>query len=175
MYIVNNIGICVNFMADQKMIENANNEFKNNVINGYGSKETSTVSDNNKIWVTFAESMGPMIRPIAKKVANKVLYSNDERYKKIKVLDIAAGHGFFGIEVGLLNKEAEIVGLDWKAVLEVAFKNAKSNNMENRYTKLPGSAFEFKSYGDDFDIVLVPNFIHHFNIEQNEIILKKII
>jgi len=42
-----------------------------------------------------------------------------------KVLDIAAGHGIFGISVAKQNPAAHIYAADWKNVLEVASKNAR--------------------------------------------------
>ena len=45
--------------------------------------------------------------------------------RKLKVLDIAAGHGLYGINFALNNPQAEITALDWKAVLEVAKENAQ--------------------------------------------------
>jgi hypothetical protein len=41
----------------------------------------------------------------------------------IKVLDISASHGAYGIEFAN-NPNAKIVGLDWPGVVEVALENA---------------------------------------------------
>ncbi len=48
------------------------------------------------------------------------------RYKpEGKILDIAAGHGLFGIAFAKNNPQAEIVALDWAPVLEVAKESAR--------------------------------------------------
>jgi len=36
----------------------------------------------------------------------------------LRVLDIAAGHGLFGIEVAKIDPRAHITAVDWAAVLE---------------------------------------------------------
>ena len=117
-----------------------------------------TVSDNNPLWVDFAHAMAPMMAPLAGPLGEIVLRHGAG---PMRVLDIAAGHGLFGIEVAKQNPEARVVGLDWAPVLEVAQANARKAGVEDRYLKLPGSAFEVE-YGGPYDIVLLTNFLHHF-------------
>jgi 2-polyprenyl-3-methyl-5-hydroxy-6-metoxy-1,4-benzoquinol methylase len=93
--------------------------------------------------------------------------------KKWKVLDIAAGHGLFGIALGRHNPNAEIVALDWPAVLEVAKENATVAGLTSRYRTLPGSAFDVE-FGSGYDIVLLTNFLHHFDIATCEALLRKV-
>jgi hypothetical protein len=70
-------------------------------IEGQGSVEPE-----NPIWVQFAHSMAPMMAPMAKPLGSIVL---SERRGPVRVLDIAAGHGLFGIEVARQNPEARVV------------------------------------------------------------------
>ncbi len=51
-----------------------------------------TVSHDNPIWVDFAKQMAPMIFPAAAEIADLVAGDGEMR-----VLDIAAGHGLFGV------------------------------------------------------------------------------
>ncbi|NIS32260.1 MAG: methyltransferase, partial [Actinobacteria bacterium] len=41
-----------------------------------------------------------------------------------RVLDVAAGHGLFGIALARHNPKAQVVAQDWEAVLAVAHENA---------------------------------------------------
>ena len=123
------------------------------VLPGDGS-----VQPENPIWVEFAHGMAPMMAPTAGPLGAIVLAGISG---PLRVLDIAAGHGLFGIEVAKLNAQAEITALDWAAVLEVAKSNARKAGVEGRYHTLPGSAFEV-DYGGPYDIVLLTNFLHHF-------------
>jgi ubiquinone/menaquinone biosynthesis C-methylase UbiE len=92
---------------------------------------------------------------------------------KWKVLDIAAGHGIFGITIAKNNPNAEIVALDWASVLEVAEENARSAGLADRFRKIPGSAFEV-DFESGYNIVLITNFLHHFDIATNEGLLRKV-
>jgi 2-polyprenyl-3-methyl-5-hydroxy-6-metoxy-1,4-benzoquinol methylase len=73
-----------------------------------------TVEPENPVWVQFAQTMSPMMAPMAGPLGRIVL---EGRRGPMKVLDIAAGHGLFGIEVAKQNKQAHVTGLDWAPVL----------------------------------------------------------
>src|SRR5271169_514258 len=103
--------------------------------------------------------MGPMMAPIAGPLGRVLL----EGFKgPMKVLDIAAGHGLFGIEVAKQNPEANVTGLDWAPVLRVAMDNARKAGVQDRYGMLAGSAFKV-DFGGPYDAVLLTNFLHHFD------------
>ncbi len=129
-----------------------------------------TVEPENPVWVQFAQSMGPMMAPMAGPLGKIVL---EGREGPIKVLDIAAGHGLFGIEVAKQNKQAHVTGLDWAPVLRVALENAQKAGVQERYNMLPGSAFDVE-FGGPYDVVLLTNFLHHFDAETCVGLLKKI-
>jgi ubiquinone/menaquinone biosynthesis C-methylase UbiE len=93
--------------------------------------------------------------------------------RKLKILDIAAGHGLFGLAFAKRNPQAEVVALDWPAVLEVAKENAAAAGVSDRYSTIPGSAFEV-DMGSGYDLVLVTNFLHHFDPPTCELLLKKV-
>jgi SAM-dependent methyltransferase len=129
-----------------------------------------SVEPDNPIWVQFAETMAPMMGPMAGPLAAAVL---EKHSGPIRVLDIAAGHGLFGIEVAKQNPQAEITGLDWAKVLEVALRNAKKAGVQNRFKMLPGSAFDV-DFGGPYDVVLLTNFLHHFDHLTCVNLLKKV-
>jgi ubiquinone/menaquinone biosynthesis C-methylase UbiE len=127
-----------------------------------------SVNPDNPIWVTFARAMAPMMVPAAHAIASHMPASGP-----LKVLDIAAGHGMFGITIAQRNPEAQIVALDWKAVLEVATENAAKAGVDGRYSTIAGSAFDV-DFGASYDVVLVTNFLHHFDAPTNEALLRKV-
>ena len=93
--------------------------------------------------------------------------------KSVKVLDIAAGHGMFGITIARRNPAAQVVALDWPAVLAVAMENAKKFGVADRVTPKAGSAFETE-YGDGYDFVLLTNILHHFDPPGCETMLRRV-
>ena len=127
-----------------------------------------SVEPDNPFWVLFARAMAPMMAIPAKAMAEQVAGRG-----RIRVLDIAAGHGVFGIAVAQRNPQADITAVDWKAVLEVAKENAVKAGVADRWHALPGSAFDV-DFGAGYDIVLLANFLHHFDPATNERFLRKV-
>ena len=132
--------------------------------------EEGTLGVENPIWVEFARSMAPMMMMPAEAISRLV---EADKGGKCRVLDIAAGHGLFGIDIARHNPQAEIVALDWASVLEVAKENAKKSGVASRYSTLPGSAFDVE-FGEGYDLVLLTNFLHHFDPPTCEELLRKV-
>ena len=121
------------------------------------------------VWVEFARGMAPLMAPLAGAVADLL---TTDRKAAWKVLDVAAGHGLFGISIGSHNPQAEIVALDWPAVLQVARANAEHAGLGHRFHTIAGDVFDV-DVGSDYDLVLLPNFLHHFAIDQCHLLLRK--
>ena len=117
-----------------------------------------TLARENPDWVRFAETMMPLMQMPAEIMATELRKGGEAQ----KVLDVAAGHGIFGIAVAKQNPAAHVYAADWKNVLEVASKNAQALGVADRYHLLPGSAFETE-FGTNYDLVLITNFLHHFD------------
>jgi hypothetical protein len=129
-----------------------------------------TMEPDHPIWVEFARAMAPMMSMPAEFIANLVGSSQGAKWK---VLDIAAGHGYFGIAIARHNPNATIVASDWHKVLEVAKEHAVKAGVAERYELLPGSAFE-TPFGTGYHLVLLTNFLHHFDPPTCETLLRRI-
>ena len=129
-----------------------------------------TIGPEHPIWVKFARGMAGLMSMPAQMMA-KLVDPNADR--KLKILDIAAGHGLFGINFATQNKQAEVTALDWKAVLEVAKENAQKAGVAERYSTIEGSAFDVE-FGSGYDLVLLTNFLHHFDPPTCETLLRKV-
>jgi predicted nicotinamide N-methyase len=163
------MGGVVEFMASPELMRAFLEDPISYVRNG-GATGSATLDPDHPLWVTFAKAMVPFMAPLAQSVAEQVAsWSPPPR----KVLDIAAGHGMFGIAIGKSVPQAEIVALDWKPVLAVAKENAEKAEIGSRYRTIAGSAFE-ADFGLDYDLVLLPNFLHHFDKETCVALLKKV-
>src|ERR1700735_4443625 len=121
------------------------------------------------MWVEFARSLASMMKIAAQLIPQS--FARDS--KPSKVLDISAGHGLYGIAFAKHNPNAKVVGLDWANVLEVAKENASKAGVSDRYSTIAGSAFDV-DFGSGYDIILIPNFLHHFDVATNEKVLRKV-
>ena len=132
----------------------------------------SGIGDNSKPederWVNFARSMGSMAVPMAGVLAQMIAPSSGP----VRVLDIAAGHGMYGITVAKILPNVQVTALDWPAVLEVAKENASKAGILDRYATRHGSAFD-ADLGEGYDYIFITNFLHHFDPPTNEKLLRR--
>jgi protein-L-isoaspartate O-methyltransferase len=133
-------------------------------------REEGTVAPEHPLWVKYAQAMSPMIAAPAQRMADLV---DPYPGSQLKVLDIAAGSGWYGIAFAQRNPKAEIFAVDWPQVLEVAAENARIAGIEDRYHRIPGSAFEV-GFGSGYQLALITNFLHHFDLDTCESLLKKV-
>jgi 2-polyprenyl-3-methyl-5-hydroxy-6-metoxy-1,4-benzoquinol methylase len=162
------MGACTRFLLNDSLRKNFL-ELSDAVRYG-GATGRTALDPESHVWVDFARSMAPMMMMASQELAKMVL---PDRMRPLKVLDIAAGHGLFGIAVLRANPNAKVIAVDWKNVLEVARQNAEKFGVADRYTMLAGSIFDV-DIGSGYDLVLIPNFLHHFDVATNEQLLRKL-
>jgi 2-polyprenyl-3-methyl-5-hydroxy-6-metoxy-1,4-benzoquinol methylase len=136
---------------------------------GTTQSEEGTMAPEHPVWIDFARGMAPMITPTAQVLAGLLPL---DATRPSRILDVAAGHGVYGIAVAQKNPLAQLVALDWAPVLEVARENAEAAGLAARFSTIAGSAFEV-DLGENYDVVLVPNFLHHFDPPTCVTFLKK--
>ncbi|MGC2718032.1 MAG: class I SAM-dependent methyltransferase, partial [Candidatus Acidiferrales bacterium] len=166
---------CINdaaagFFASQEVIRSFDSLAEAVRKGGTAAQGEGMMDPNDPLWVDFAVSMVSVQRPMASGLA-KVL--NAEAGNPWKVLDIASGHGLFGVVLAARNPNAEIYSQDWAPVLEVAQKNADAAGVSARFHKIPGDAFK-EDLGSGYDLVLLTNFLQLLDVAAIEIFLKKV-
>ncbi len=129
-----------------------------------------TMETQHPVWVKFARVMGPVMGRSAPFIAGLVDARPD---RPLEVLDIAAGHGLFGIAFAQRNPATRVTAQDWAPVLDVARDHARQARIEDRYRLLPGDAFEV-DLGSGYDAVLLTNFLHHFDPPTCERLLGRV-
>jgi ubiquinone/menaquinone biosynthesis C-methylase UbiE len=124
---------------------------------------------NDPVWVIFARHMMSMMHMPSENLAAALTKEAPAH----KVLDIAAGHGLFGIAVARHNPDAQIYAVDWPKVLEVATENAQQAGVADSHHLIPGSAFDVP-FGEGYDLALITNFLHHFDRDTCITFLRKV-
>jgi ubiquinone/menaquinone biosynthesis C-methylase UbiE len=138
---------------------------------GTALTDDGTVAADATVWVDFARAMKGLAGFTAELVAG--LLEVEAANRPLKVLDVAAGHGMFGIAIARRQLRAEVTALDWAGVLAVAEENARAAEVADRVHLLPGDAFK-TDLGSGYDLVLLPNFLHHFDAPTCEQFLRRV-
>ncbi|WP_213306198.1 methyltransferase [Paraburkholderia sacchari] len=163
------LGSIVDFLAAPEMMALWLEDPVAFVRNG-GSSGLGNIAPDHPVWVKFARSMAPFMAQTAQSIAQQV---SGWPLAPKRVLDVAAGHGLFGIAIAKAIPGAEVVATDWQPVLEVAMEHAVAAGVNARYRTVAGSAFEV-DWGTNFDLALVTNFLHHFDPPTCVEILSKV-
>jgi len=163
------LGSVIDFILSPMLIDNFKH-LTEAVKKGGTAGETEALAPDHPMWVKFARAMAPMMAMPAQKLAPLV---DPAANQKLKILDLAAGHGLYGLAFAKRNPNAEVTAVDWANVLEVAKENAQAAGAGDRFHTKPGSAFDV-DYGTDYDVVLLTNFLHHFDPPTCETLLRKV-
>ena len=163
------MGTVSEFILSDHLVDNFDH-LTEAVRKGGTAGDTKPLEPNHPMWVKFARAMAPMMAMPSQLLAKLADPTAD---KKLRILDIAAGHGLYGLAFAKQNPQVEVTAVDWPNVLEVARENAEAAGVADRFRMNPGSAFDV-DYGQDYDIILLTNFLHHFDVATCEALLRKV-
>jgi SAM-dependent methyltransferase len=132
--------------------------------------ESGVVAADHPQWVQFARAMDCMMSLPSMLLAE---VADPRPDRPLRVLDLACGHGRFGIAIAQRNPHAHVTFVDWDNVLGVARENVTRAGIGTRCDFRPGSAFDVE-LGEGYDVVLLTNFLHHFDEPTCERVLRRV-
>jgi 2-polyprenyl-3-methyl-5-hydroxy-6-metoxy-1,4-benzoquinol methylase len=114
-----------------------------------------------RMMITSANLAGP---DVAKKL--------DMPASASRVLDVAGGHGMFSIVLCQKYPGLHATILDSQSALETAGRNVEEHQMADRIQLQEGDLWQ-EEWGQNYDVILLFNLLHHFDIEINRRLLEK--
>lgn len=127
------------------------------VKTGHGVREVDDESTGAKFFEEFVEDIFPMSYSAARVLAEhlKVALSATP----IKVLDLAAGSGVWGIALAKASKQVHVTAVDWAAVLPVTRRVTQKHGVADRFTFVEGNIHE-ANFGGGFNIATLGHILH---------------
>ena len=132
---------------------------------GHSMLEQGAEAAENPFWEEFSrrsKQMATMGGPAVAELAASLFGSSEPT----RILDIAVGSGMYGFSALKRFPGARLVSVDWPNVLRLAEPTAKQMGLAERVEFRPGDIFK-DDLGTGYDLVLAVNIYHHFSVEQN--------
>ena len=129
---------------------------------------TNALTPENPAWQVFAESSTAMARAEGPTLADLA----GAKRPGLRILDVAAGSGEYGIAVARESHGSELTYLDWPNVLPVALRHAEAAGIRPAPKTIPGDALKV-NWGGPYDVIVASHFLHHFNPEDCRRICSK--
>ncbi len=91
----------------------------------------------------------------------------------IKVLDVAAGSGVWGIAVAKVYPKASITAADWEGVVPVTRRVAERHGVANRMSYIPGDIGE-SDLGTGYDLAILGHILHSEGEQRSRRLLQRV-
>jgi ubiquinone/menaquinone biosynthesis C-methylase UbiE len=91
----------------------------------------------------------------------------------VKILDLAAGSGVWGIAMAQKIPQAHITAVDWEKVTPITRKIAKRHQLEDRLTTIEGD-LQKADFGKGYNIALLGHILHSEGESRSRKLLKKV-
>jgi methyltransferase family protein/O-methyltransferase len=121
-------------------------------------------------FASFVEALIPMGYPAACVLGEHL--DLKRRPGPIKVLDIAAGSGVWGIALAQQSPEVRIWAADWPPVLETTRRVAARYGVADRLTPIPGDLLE-TDFGSGYHVAILGHILHSEGERRSRQLLRK--
>jgi ubiquinone/menaquinone biosynthesis C-methylase UbiE len=118
----------------------------------------------------FVEDLFPMNYPSARALAEALDVAG--AHKPVRVLDLGAGSGVWGIVLAESSPRVRVTAVDWPNVLEVTRKVAASHGVADRFEFVGGDLAQ-ADFGSGHDIATLGHILHSEGEQRSRALLRK--
>jgi 2-polyprenyl-3-methyl-5-hydroxy-6-metoxy-1,4-benzoquinol methylase len=140
------------------------------VKTGKPSKTINQSSQGETFFAEFVSDIFNMSYPSARLLAEHL--SLGKCQSPIKVLDVAAGSGVWGIALAQSSTNVHVTAVDWPGVLPLTRQHAEKFGVSSRFDYLSGDILEVE-YPTGFDVATLGHILHSDGEKRSRELLKK--
>jgi 3-hydroxy-5-methyl-1-naphthoate 3-O-methyltransferase len=141
------------------------------VKTGRPAKRVNTEKSGAKFFAEFVEAIFPLSYAAANSLGEHLKLSRAQQ--PVRVLDIAAGSGVWGIALARQSKQIHVSAVDWPEVLPITKKIAARHGVADRLTTIPGDLSK-ADFGKNHNIATLGHILHSEGAERSRKLLKKV-
>jgi ubiquinone/menaquinone biosynthesis C-methylase UbiE len=119
----------------------------------------------------LVEDIFPMSYGAAQKVAGELKLA--AATKPVKVLDIAAGSGVWGIALAQKSPQVRVTAVDWEGVIPVTKRIATKHGVADRFSYIPGD-INSVDLGSGYDVATLGHILHSEGEARSRSLLKRV-
>jgi ubiquinone/menaquinone biosynthesis C-methylase UbiE len=118
----------------------------------------------------FVNDIFPMSYHVAQELAEHLELGSAT--DPVRVLDLAAGSGVWGIALAQASKQVTVTAVDWPGVLEITKANAERFGLAKRFTFSAGD-LQVADFGRGHDVATLGHILHSEGVERSKALLAK--
>jgi ubiquinone/menaquinone biosynthesis C-methylase UbiE len=118
----------------------------------------------------LVENIIPMSYPAAQKLAEHLKLSKAK--DKVRVLDLAAGSGIWGIALTQKSPRVRVTAVDWAGMIPTTKRITQKFGVGDRFNYVEGDILE-ANFGADYDIATLGHILHSEGEKRSRDLLKK--
>jgi len=141
------------------------------VATGRPAKAVNQQSEGGEFFVDFVNDLFPMNYPAAQALAGHLSLNSSGR--ELRVLDLAAGSGVWGIALAQKSECVHVTVVDWPEVIPVTQKNAARFGLGNRFSFTSGDLLK-ADFGDNYAVATLGHILHSEGRERSQALLEKV-
>jgi ubiquinone/menaquinone biosynthesis C-methylase UbiE len=119
----------------------------------------------------FVEALFPMGYPAATALAADLKLA--ETKQEMRVLDVAAGSGVWGIALAQASALVKVTAVDWERVLATTKKMVARFKLEDRFRFVPGDVLD-ADFGSNYAVAILGHILHSEGIERSKALLRRV-
>jgi 2-polyprenyl-3-methyl-5-hydroxy-6-metoxy-1,4-benzoquinol methylase len=118
----------------------------------------------------LVETIIPMSYPGAQKLADHLKIANAK--EQVRVIDLAAGSGIWGIAVAQKSPRARVTALDWAGMIPTTKRITEKFGVRDRFDFIEGDLSE-ANFGGGYDVATLGHILHSEGEQRSRQLLKK--
>lgn len=140
------------------------------VATGHPAAANNVEGDGGAFFESFVNDIFPMSYPAAQALAQHLGLASAST--PVRVLDLGAGSGVWGIALAQSSPQVTVIAVDWPGVIGVTEKNAARLGLVERFSFIPGDLLE-ADFGAGHNVVTIGHILHSMGVQSSRTLLKK--